>query len=95
MALMICPECRKEVSSEASICPSCGHPMKPQKKWSPGVAALLSLVLPGAGQMYKGKVLIGLMWLVFVVIGYFLFIFPGLILHLICIITAASGNPYK
>ena len=81
------------MSSEATACPSCGHPTKkPGNEWSPGVAAVLSLVIPGAGQMYKGKVGIGLIWLVCVVIGYVLFIVPGLILHLICIVTAASGK---
>jgi hypothetical protein len=63
--------------------------------WSPGVAAVLSLIIPGAGQMYKGRVLIGLMWLFVTIVGYLLFILPGFFLHILCIITAASGNPYK
>lgn len=29
MALIECPECNKQVSSEAGACPSCGHPIKP------------------------------------------------------------------
>lgn len=65
------------------------------RKWSPGVAALLSFLIPGAGQMYKGNVGSGLFWFIIVIIGYFLLIVPGLILHLICIVTASSGNPYK
>ena len=65
------------------------------RKWSPGVAALLSFLIPGAGQMYKGNVLAGLVWLVAVVIGYFLILIPGIILHVICIFTAATGDPYK
>lgn len=32
MALKNCPECEKEVSSEAAACPHCGHPLKKQKK---------------------------------------------------------------
>jgi TM2 domain-containing membrane protein YozV len=60
--------------------------------WSPGVAAVLSLVIPGAGQMYKGQVLNGLVWLVVVVIGYVMFIAPGVILHIFCILGAASGK---
>ena len=60
--------------------------------WSPGVAAVLSLVIPGAGQMYKGQVLNGLVWLVVVVIGYVMFIGPGVILHIFCILGAASGK---
>lgn len=27
MALTACPECQKQVSSAASACPGCGHPM--------------------------------------------------------------------
>jgi hypothetical protein len=33
------------------------------------------------------------LWLVFTVIGYFAFVVPGLILHLICIFHAASAEP--
>jgi uncharacterized paraquat-inducible protein A len=28
MALIKCPECDSEVSSEAAACPKCGHPLK-------------------------------------------------------------------
>ena len=69
--------------------------VQPQPKWNPGIAAVLSLVIPGAGQMYKGQVGNGIAWIDFVVIGYMLFIFPGLILHLFCIIGAASGDANK
>lgn len=68
---------------------------QPARKWSPGIAALLSFLIPGAGQMYKGKVVAGLIWFFVVIIGYILLVLPGLVLHLICIVTAASGDPYK
>ena len=61
--------------------------------WRPGVAALLSFLIPGTGQIYKGQVLGGLAWLVSVAVGYAMFIFPGLVLHLLCILFAASGSP--
>ncbi len=64
-------------------------------KWSPGVAAVLSLVILGAGQMYKGQVTRGLIWLVIVLIGYAAFVVPGLASHFVCILGAASGNPMK
>ncbi|MDK7374813.1 MULTISPECIES: zinc ribbon domain-containing protein [Weeksella] len=70
-------------------------PEQPIRKWNPGVAALLSLLIPGAGQMYKGKIGSGILWLLLVLIGYSIFIVPGIILHLICIFSASSGNPYK
>ena len=55
----------------------------------------MSLVIPGAGQMYKGQVVNGLVWLVVVLIGYVLFILPGVALHIACILGAASGDPYR
>lgn len=60
--------------------------------WSPGVAAVLSLVIPGAGQIYKGQVFNGLFWMFVVVVGYITFIFPGVILHILCIVGAAAGR---
>jgi len=112
MALTICPECKKEVSTSAQACPHCGYapgssgfpsiqstqpsvqatPSTSSRQWSPGIAALLSFVIPGAGQMYKGKIGAGLLWFVVVVTGYVLMIVPGIILHLICIFNAASGK---
>ncbi|HEX8653367.1 MAG TPA: tetratricopeptide repeat protein [Pyrinomonadaceae bacterium] len=65
----------------------------PQRLWNPGVAGLLSLIIPGAGQMYRGKVGAGLLWFVCVPLGYLLFIIPGIALHIICIFNAASGDP--
>jgi TM2 domain-containing membrane protein YozV len=102
MALIKCPECGKEVSNAAVACPSCGHPIAgpvqvyasaPIRKWSPGVAAVLSLVIPGAGQIYKGQIANGVAWLIIVPIGYVMFIIPGAILHLCCIVGASRGDP--
>lgn len=58
---------------------------------SRGLAAVFSLFIPGLGQLYKGQVAAGILWFIFTPIGYLLLIIPGLILHLICIVDAASG----
>ena len=107
MALIECPECDHKMSSSAAACPACGYPnpkpvqaddpysqltQQPVQQWSPGIAAVLSLVIPGAGQMYKGKVGAGLIWLLCVAVGYAMLIVPGIILHIICIVSAASGG---
>jgi predicted RNA-binding Zn-ribbon protein involved in translation (DUF1610 family) len=69
--------------------PAYRHP-----KWSPGVAMALSFFIPGMGQIYKGQLLNGLAWLVCTVIGYMLLIFPGLVIHICCVVGAGSGDPY-
>lgn len=101
MALITCPECSQQVSSAAASCPACGHPILggsaagPAARWNPAVAALLSFLLPGLGQMYKGQVLNGVVWLFVVVVGYLFLVAPGLVLHLCCILGAAMGDPRK
>lgn len=57
---------------------------------SPGLAALLSLFVPGAGQLYTGRILAALLWFLVVTAGYALII-PGLILHLFNIVSAAGS----
>lgn len=99
-----CPWCHEPTVVNAQYCQACGRELGAkrslftpprERKWNPGIAAVLSLIIPGAGQMYKGHVVRGLMWLAVVSIGYASIIVPGLLLHVICILMAASGDPYK
>lgn len=105
-----CSYCTEKVNVNAKKCKHCGEILDvelrvqrvnqskqqfPQPKWSSGTATLLSFIIPGAGQMYKGKVGVGIAWLIFTTLGYILFIIPGIILHIICIVKASSGNIYS
>lgn len=65
------------------------------KKWNGGVAAILSLLIPGLGQLYKGQAISAIVWFVAIIAGYACLIIPGLILHIMCIIGATMGNPYE
>ena len=62
--------------------------MQPQPVKSTGVAALLSFLIPGAGQMYAGRVGRGLLWLFGTMVGS-VFIFPGLAMYIAQIFDAA------
>jgi TM2 domain-containing membrane protein YozV len=55
---------------------------------SPLLAAGLSMLIPGAGQLYAGRIVSAILWFMVVSAGYAL-ILPGLILHLFCMASAA------
>lgn len=104
-----CPYCSEYILASAQKCKHCGEFLDEKlrkerakdvalpvvQKWSPGLAAVCSFIIPGLGQMYKGQVINGIFWLIVVIVGYCFFIVPGLILHLLCILGAASGDPWK
>lgn len=91
-----CPYCAEEIKADAKKCKHCGEFLDPQlagqrapqKPINPGTAAVLSLLIPGAGQMYKGQVGLGFLWLFLVPVGYLMLILPGLVLHIFCVVDA-------
>ena len=58
------------------------------------LAALWSMMLPGLGQMMKGRIIPGIIWAGIVASGYYAFFWPGLIVHALCILDAGfyKGN---
>ena len=60
---------------------------------NPGIAALLSFFIPGVGQMYLGDVGAGIAWMIGTIAGYFFCLVPGIVLHIVCIIMAATAKP--
>ena len=62
------------------------------RRWSRGTAVLLSLLVPGLGQMYKGQIINGIVWLLITICGYVALVIPGMVLHVCCMIGAASGD---
>ena len=68
-------------------------PVEDERTYSPAAAAALSLFLPGVGQIYSGRVPQGVGWMLATGLGYLLFLVPGLILHICCIVNAAAGPP--
>jgi TM2 domain-containing membrane protein YozV len=74
--LPFCPRCGKEVRDEDAFCPSCGYNLKsaakpsiPLEYKSPGIAAVLALVLGffglmGVGHIYVGRLARGIVLLI-------------------------------
>ena len=54
----------------------------------PGIAAVLSVLLPGLGQVYAGRLLAGGLWFLATGIAYCAILIPGFIFHALCIWSA-------
>ena len=68
-------------------------PMELQPQAPSGlVAAVLSAIVPGAGQLYAGRPISAIAWFTLVTMGYLLLIVPGLVLHILCVASAAGAT---
>lgn len=83
MAQKFCRNCGAAVDSQAEICPSCGVRIRQATPLrSPGLAAVLSFLWPGLGQIYNGQfgkaiafILVGIILVLsmFILIGFILY----------------------
>ena len=67
--------------------------MRFRPKRNRALAAVLSLLLPGSGQVYKGRTFIALLWLVGTIGSYIVLPGLGLTVHLTCIFDAVMAPP--
>ena len=70
--MAFCPNCGKETAPGAVFCASCGRPLQGMPQVPPylqpsyysrkeeAIAAILSLFIPGVGQMYVGRIVRGI-----------------------------------
>lgn len=57
------------------------------------LAVGLTAIIPGAGHVYAGRRVAGLIWFALALAGYATFFLPGFILHVFCLISAAFMRP--
>jgi TM2 domain-containing membrane protein YozV len=48
---------------------------------SPGLAAVLSVLIPGLGHVYAGRIGAGLLWFLATSFGYWAILVPGFLIH--------------
>jgi TM2 domain-containing membrane protein YozV len=58
---------------------------------SPGIAAVLSVVLPGLGQVYAGRLLAGALWFLATGFAYWAILVPGFLVHALCVWSAYAS----
>jgi hypothetical protein len=62
----------------------------------PGIAAVLSVLLPGLGQVYAGRLLPGGLWFLGTALAYHAVLLPGFLVHAVCVWSAyASARDWR
>ena len=54
----------------------------------PGIAAVLSVLVPGLGQVYSGRLLAGGLWFLGTSLAYSAILVPGFLVHAVCVWSA-------
>ncbi len=96
-----CSRCGQPiVVAEASFCKSCGAPVTgfPRLSKDSGFSPILALVLsivPGVGQIYRGKPMRGILWFFGVSLAYGAGPPFGILIHLICAANAAFSDTMR
>jgi TM2 domain-containing membrane protein YozV len=87
--MVFCRQCGERISESAPTCPNCGAPQDAgsggRKEKDPGIAALASLIVPGAGQLYNGQFVRGAVAFVGVGLADLLLVVVALVLSIILI----------
>ena len=58
---------------------------------SPGIAAVLSVFIPGLGHVYNGRLAAGAVWFLAASFGYWAVLVPGLLIHALSVWFAYAG----
>lgn len=84
-----CPKCAERVKVEATVCKHCGYDFVRGSRGGCG-PAVLSLLIPGLGQLVKGQVLSGVVY--FLVAVALWFIMLGWVVNIVSAIAAYSRD---
>ena len=66
----------------------CESERLPPRAPSPGIAAVLSVFIPGLGHLYAGRLLAAAVWFLATTFAYSMILLPGFLFHAFCIWSA-------
>lgn len=69
MGLTICPDCSRQISTEAIYCPGCGRPIRPSIQAVSGAAAVQAQPIPVAVMPSKSRGIYIILGLLFGLLG--------------------------
>lgn len=84
-----CPKCAESIPAAAQVCRHCGHDFERAARGGCG-PAILSLLIPGLGQLARGQVLAGVIY--FLVAVALWTIFLGWAVNIVSAVAAYSGE---
>jgi len=67
------------------------RPEREARKPSPGISAVLSVLAPGLGQVYCGRLGAGALWFLGTSLSYAAFFLPGFLVHALCVWSAYTS----
>lgn len=80
-----CPQCEATIHVDAEICPNCGIRLRKTQSVShknEGMAAVLSFLFCGLGQIYNGQIGKGIVFCIIgLIMGFSIFLLVGLVLY--------------
>ena len=82
MPLISCPDCGKQVSSEAPTCPNCGRPIKQSRPTAPAISGARVCPYCGAQSVGKLRGLQGVGEVFLAIILFLAFLIPGVIYYI-------------
>ena len=64
---------------------------EPRGRPNPGIAGVLSVLIPGLGQVYNGRLFAAVCWFLGASIGYSTILIPGFAIHALSVWCAYRG----
>jgi uncharacterized protein YbaR (Trm112 family) len=91
MALITCPECKKEISDTAKSCPSCGYELKPSQKQLCPKCNIEPITIKKKNSVSAGGIIGALLFILAIPVLFFN-LFIGIVVIILAIVLGRRGE---